>query len=559
MSSPINIQTERIDDIVLLLHVMMQMELPQLLNEHLPRHWKQEGLDWGWVIVIWLSYIVSEGDHRKVVVREWVKQRREMIEQVCGIKIGESDFSDDRLSIVLKRLSKEVWKKIEEDLDGRTIRIYDLEAETLRMDATTISGEHLVSEKGLFQFGYSKDDPDLGQVKLMMSTLDPLGMPIATQVVSGEQADDGLYIPVFEQSRASLRRTNLMWVGDCKMGSLAIRSHIQHHQHYYLVPLARTGQVPELLAQWLSEVRQTERELYQVNTQRYDGAEGSQLSGYRIERVVEGQTPEGYSVSWREQVFLVHSQAHEQRQRQGLEKRLQTATAKLLKLTPNVGRGRKQIANENELLQKAKAILKSHQVEGLLDYDFIFESQTKTHQARYQITQVHRDHIKIEEFQQNFGWRVYVSNAPIEKLSFEQAVLTYRDEWIVEQGFHRFKGKSLGAHPIFVQRDDQVKGLLNLLSLGLRLLTLIEFVVHRQLSQNQEKLQGLYPENPKKNTMNPSTERILKAFDNITLTIVELEGKIYRHLTPLSPLQEQIIRLLGFSSRIYTDLLVKSG
>jgi putative transposase len=67
----------------------------------------------------------------------------------------------------------------------------------------------------------------------------------------------------------------------------------------------------------------------------------------------------------------VHSQAHEQRQRQGLEKRLQTATAKLLKLTPNVGRGRKQIANENELLQKAKAILKSHQVEGLLDYDFI--------------------------------------------------------------------------------------------------------------------------------------------------------------------------------------------
>ena len=129
----------------------------------------------------------------------------------------------------------------------------------------------------------------------------------------------------------------------------------------------------------------------------------------------------------------------------------------------------------------------------------------------------------------------------------------------MEQGFHRFKGKALGAHPMFVHRDDQVLGLLNLLSLGLRLLTLIEFVVHRQLSQSQETLQGLYPENPKKTTFNPSTERILKAFDNITLTIVELDGQSYRHLTPLTPLQEQIIRLLGFSPHIYTDLLLKSG
>ncbi len=560
MSPQIKIQTERIDDIVLLLNVMMQMELPQLLNEQLGRHWKQEGLDWGWVIVIWLSYIVSEGDHRKVVVREWVEQRREMLEQVCGLKIGESDFSDDRLSIALKHLSKEAnWAKIEQELNRRTVRIYNLEAETIRMDATTISGEHLVNEKGLFQFGYSKDDPDLAQVKLMMSTLEPLGIPIATQVVSGEQADDGLYIPVFESSRASLREINLMWVGDSKMGALGTRSHIHHHQHYYLVPLARTGQVPGLLAQWLSEMRQTERELYQVNTERYDGSEGTQLSGYRIDRVVEGQTPEGYGVCWREQVFLVHSQAHEQRQRKGLEKRLQTATEKLLKLTPNVGRGRKQIANENELTQKAKAILKCHQVEGLLDYDFIFEAQTKTHQARYQIIKVNRHEIQIEAYQQDFGWRVYVSNAPVEKLSWEQAVLTYRDQWIVEQGFHRFKGKSLGAHPLFVHRDDQVLGLLNLLSLGLRLLTLIEFVVHRQLSQSQESLQGLYPESPKKTTMNPSTELILKAFDNITLTIVELDGQIYRHLTPLTPLQEQIIRLLGFSPHIYTDLLLKSG
>jgi transposase len=82
MKTQFTVITERIDDVVLLLHVMKQMELPELLNQHLPRHWKQEGLDWGWVAVIWLAYILSEGGHRKVVVREWVNQQKNMIEHV---------------------------------------------------------------------------------------------------------------------------------------------------------------------------------------------------------------------------------------------------------------------------------------------------------------------------------------------------------------------------------------------------------------------------------------------------------------------------------------------
>jgi len=63
-------------------------------------------------------------------------------------------------------------------------------------------------------------------------------------------------------------------------------------------------------------------------------------------------------------------------------------------------------------------------------------------------------------------------NACLEQLSFQDAVLTYRDQWILERGFHRFKGKSLSATPFFVQRDDQLTGLVHLLSLGLRILTL---------------------------------------------------------------------------------------
>jgi transposase len=67
----LQIRSERIDDIVLLIGVMVRMGLPQVLDNHIPVHWKQRELSWGWTAVIWLAYILSEGDHRKVVVRQY--------------------------------------------------------------------------------------------------------------------------------------------------------------------------------------------------------------------------------------------------------------------------------------------------------------------------------------------------------------------------------------------------------------------------------------------------------------------------------------------------------
>ncbi len=44
----------------------------------------------------------------------------------------------------------------------------------------------------------------------------------------------------------------------------------------------------------------------------------------------------------------------------------------------------------------------------------------------------------------------------------------YRDEWLVERNFGRLKGVPLSITPFFVQRDDQVKCLVHLLSLAVR-------------------------------------------------------------------------------------------
>jgi len=469
---------------------MMQMRLPETLNQHLPRHWKQEGLDLGWVAVIWLCYIVSQGDHRKVWVQEWVEQRRYTLEQVCGLELRETDFTDDRLSILLRRLSEdETWAAIEQALTRQTINVYDLQAQQVRLDATTVSGYHVSEPERLFQFGHSKDDPSLPQVKLMLGVLDPLGLPLVTQVVSGETADDGLYIPAIQQVQQTLGQLGLLFVGDCKMGAVETRRYLQRQGHYYLCPLALTGKVPQLLARWSAQALADPTQQIEVKVSKGEGKPQEVIAqGIEVSRELSlcEHNPER---SWQERVFVLHSPAQAKLQQQGLAQRLQTAHDKLMALTPAPGRGKRQISEETTLLEQAQAILKQHRVEGLLTYDYHKQVNQSEHfvgrgrasnrpkqmteKVRYQIKSVYRELAAIKALEQSFGWRAYVSNAPSTQLSLSQAVLSYRDQWIVERGFHRLKGAPLAISPLFVQRDDQVKGLFHLLSLALRLLTLI--------------------------------------------------------------------------------------
>jgi transposase len=71
-----------------------------------------------------------------------------------------------------------------------------------------------------------------------------------------------------------------------------------------------------------------------------------------------------------------------------------------------------------------------------------------------------------------------------------------------------------------MQREDHARGMVRLLSLALRVLILVEHVVRERLQAAGETLSGLYSGNPKRETARPTTERLLRAFRGITLTIM---------------------------------------
>src|SRR6184192_4438716 len=212
--SDLVIITERVDDVALLIGQMVKMGFVEVLDRHIPRHWQQRRISWGWTAVIWLAYIITEGDHRKVSVETYLKGMHHTLSRLTAQVIEPLDFSDDRLSHLLKHLSKATyWHQIEHDLNARSIAVYDLSQDVIRCDATTVSGEHEVTAAGLLQLGQSQEDPTRPQIKVMMGSLDPLGMPLSTDVLSGERADDGFYLPIIERIRVGLKIPGLLWVG----------------------------------------------------------------------------------------------------------------------------------------------------------------------------------------------------------------------------------------------------------------------------------------------------------------------------------------------------------
>ena len=574
------ITTEHIDDFPLLLAVMLQLGLPGIFDHQIKRHGLHQGLSWGWIASIWLAHLLTKSNHRKQPVQAWVKQAQATIEKITGQTIRDLDFTDDRLTLLLRRLSQpQVWQAIEKELSQNIIRVYDLQAKQVRLDATTVSGYHTGGEESLFQYGYSKDDPTLRQVKVMVAALDPFGLPLVSQVVAGDVADDKLYRPAVDRVLQIIEGTGLLFVGDSKMSALATRAHIHRLEQHYLCPMAQTGETAKEMEAWIEAANRGVQPLQPIYIKNEQGKRVLLAEGYALERSVQAKlasceasdTEQEQTLEWAEQVFVVRSENYRKSQLNGLEGRLQRATAKLLALTPPPARGKRQIQEEAELVNAATAVFKAHNVEDFLTYAFERQEKRETKyigrgrgnanrptreivSVRYQILTVSRQEAILAAHQKTLGWRVYVSDALATQLNLKQAVLTYRDEWIIEHGFHRLKGAPLSLDPLFVKNDDQVVGLTNLLSLAVRMLTLIEFVVRRNLTQNNEQLTGLIENNPKKGIDNPTTERLLKTFDEITLTTVHLPDRIIQHITPLTTLQTRILELLGLSAAVYTRL-----
>jgi len=266
---------------------------------------------------------------------------------------------------------------------------------------------------------------------------------------------------------------------------------------------------------------------------------------------------------------VVRSVRQAQAAEQALRARVAKAMAQIEALNQR-GRGKKRFEAVSAIRQAVVAIVQRYGVEEFLWLRSSQHATPRTVQAsrdrparieedRQATVEVRVDEAALEAAVRRLGWRVYSTNQPSEQLSLEQAVLAYRSEYLVERSLGRLKGRPLSLTPMYGPRDDHATGLMRLVAIALRVLTLLACVGRRQLAAAGATLTGLSAGNAQRETARPTAERLLEAFQEVTLTIIEGPQQPYRHLTALSPHQQRILEILGFSSEVYTRLCTISS
>jgi transposase len=571
----------RLDAIPLLLGVLMQMEIPQLYDREIGDHGLHTGLSGGWMLTIWLTFILSQSDHTKYKVEEWVARYQVLLASRTRANIKSSEFNDNRLSSLLSRLSKpQRWERFEDALWKHSVDVYQLEMQSVgglysaHVDSTTACGYHEPQTNGLMQRGgHSKDHrPDLAQLKLMTVATHPHGHLAVTQVTSGNTADDVLYLPIIARARVIFNRIGMLYSGDSKMAALVIRATITHDGDYYLVVAPLTGETAQLFSRWIEQATSG-----MVPTVRLYNDEGTLIGrGYEFERqctaeLAVGKDGAGEPFSWNERVQIYRSEARAAQQIRVLDKQLKRAKAALLRLTPKPKQGRRQFHNEAKLEEAVKAILKQQGVEGLLTVKWVREEKAeyrfvgrgrptasskreKVIEHRCRITKVTRNQEAIAAKRQQVGWRVQLTNAPA-AIPFQTCIIHYRSNWCGERNYHRLKSQPIGIDRIFVRSDDQLAGLTYLLTLAARVEAVIEFQVARGLKEEKKQMKGLYSGLPQRATPTPTAAAILAAVarSEITLTKMEWEHKTTFQLTTMPELLLQVLHYLDLPMTLYTE------
>jgi transposase len=348
-------------------------------------------------------------------------------------------------------------------------------------------------------------------------------------------------------------------VGDCKMASLETRATLQKEGGCYLAPLPMTGETPELLKQLLKQGAHTAEEIvvFAGTDAQVRVGEGFEVS---LTRTYTDPTTKAVAW-WSERTLVMCSDKLRKRHQEQLRQRLQKTEEALLELNakPQTDRAR---------LEKAcAALLKRFDMHDYLRVSYTSQTQqTKRYLKRGRHTadtpfemltttlwqvEVSRQEEALVDAYAIAGWRLFVTNAGPEQLSLQETAACYREQWQPEQGFHRIKGGSLAVRPLLLRSDARIRGLMFLLMLALRFLCLFEFVVRRSLEDEEQGLSGLYAGNAKRTTYEPTTERLLRAFDRITLYRMENSGTVFWQVTPLSDLQRRILHLAGLPEAIY--------
>ena len=473
-------------------------------------------------------------------------------------------LNDDRVGRVLDQLFDADRASLMTAIVVQAVAEFGIELDQFHNDSTSITfsgdysqatGRKIRGKQAVrITHGHNKDHrPDLKQLLWILTVSADGAVPVHYRVCDGNTNDDPTHIETWEALRKLAGRADFIYVADCKLCSRENMDHIASNHGRFITVLPRSRKEDE----WFREHIQ-DHDLPWEEVIRRPNPRGL-TNTEDVWRVVESPLPsaEGYRIVW---LFSLRK----------AERDLQARTAALRKSFDAVDALNRRLAAKGCRIRKRAAVDEAVQtildetntnrwvdVEVLEHATQTFKQQgpgrpglntryVRTDRLHFSLVWKPKADIIAYDARSDGMWPL-ITNA--KDLSLAEVLDKYQYQPRLEKRHEQLKTVYLVA-PALLKNEGRIEALLLLYFVTLLVQALIEREVRRGMKAEGLETLPLYPE--ERDCRAPTAQRILEVFDSIQRHELLQGGVTRQRFDPgLSPLQRELLRLLGVPPAIY--------
>ena len=484
---------------------------------------------------------------------------------LLGLPGGDTGWlNDDRVGRALSTLFDADRASLLTELIVGVVAEFGIDTSEMHNDSTTVSahGQYQTADGGprrgkptaAVTFGHSKDHrPDLKQLVWILTVSNDGAVPMAYRLADGNTSDDPTHIPTWDALVAVLGRRDFLYVADSKLCSGAAMRHIDGNRGRFVTVLPRSRGEDKWFRDW-------------IQTNQPQWTEAVRLPGERIgdlDRVwstfpASLPSAEGYRIIW------VHSTVKAARDQHARQARIEAGVAAIDALTTKLAGPKTRLRTRRAVEAAAAAALADTgaarwltvTITETIEEDFRQEKRgrpgattryRRTTRTRYTISYQARDDVIAYDAASDGCFPLITNDT---HLSDAEVLAAYRYQPNLERRHHLLKSVQ-NADPLWLRDPGRIEGLFCCQFLALLLGALIERQIRNAMRAAHTSNIPLYPE--LRACPAPSAERIFAVFADVTRYELHRNGRLVQTFeADLSPLQQQILNLLGVPTTAYT-------
>ncbi len=559
--SAATVQVDRLGPLPLVNHVLGRLGLPALLEQHIPTPAARCALSYARGLGVVLRSIIVE---REPIYRQQ-ELTRAFTPEGFGLTTAEAAaLGDDQLGRALDHLFAADRGTLLTAIVVATVRQFGVALAELHNDSTSVSftgqyraahGRSLRGKRApAITYGHSKQHrPDLKQLLFILTTSADGGVPVQFRCADGNTTDDTTHIETWETLCQLAGRRDFLYVADSKLCTGEQMDYIHRRQGRFVTVLPRSRYEDAEFREWiLTHTPEWEEVWTRPHPRRRDGPRD-------IWRVFRYHLPsrEVWPVIW------VWSTLLAQHQDQARRERLARVGQELDDVQRTLAGPRPRRRTREAVETHVRALLDRFQVTRYLRVQVLDAPEYRYRQEhrgrpgpetryrrftrdRFRLAW-HTDEEALTRDRASDGMFPLLTND--RTLTPREVLEAHHRQPVIEKRFAELKTVHEIA-PVFLKNEGRIEAFFFLYFLALLVQALIERDVRRAMRRDRLEELALYPED--RGSRRPTAEQILRLFSLVERYTVLAGDEVAQVVQPeLTPLQKQVLHLLGIPERVY--------